>query len=209
MDSYLMNEGRLPEALDARIQSELDRGEKLVWTGQPIPRRFTRQSLPIVLFGIPWTAFSVFWMAGASGMLFGVGGNKAAGLDVFHVVFPLFGLPFVIIGLAMLSSPFWIRRKALGTLYALTDQRAILWEAGWFGAVEVRSYRPRDLTKMHRLEFANGDGDLVFEEVITFGSNSNGSRTTNTQRHGFLGVSNVREVEQLLKRTLNPDAHDE
>ena len=60
----------------------------------------------------------------------------------FGVLFPLFGLPFVMVGVGMLSSPFWLRRRAKRTCYALTDRRAILWEAGWFGSVEVRSYGP-------------------------------------------------------------------
>ena len=120
--------------------------------------------------GIPWTAFALFWMAGASGLLFGGfgGGNGPPGMGAFFICFPLFGIPFVLIGLGMLTSPFWAVRRAKRTCYALTDRRAILWEAGWFGRIEVRSYGPADLTRLRRVEYADGNGDLVFEEIITF-----------------------------------------
>jgi hypothetical protein len=42
------------------------------------------------------------------------------------VLFPLFGVPFVLIGLGMLAAPYWMRRKAQNTVYALTDKRALI-----------------------------------------------------------------------------------
>ena len=70
MDELLFEDNRLPDELDTRVRSELRQGEKLRWVGQPRPGRMARQALPIVLFGIPWTAFALFWMAMASGILF-------------------------------------------------------------------------------------------------------------------------------------------
>ena len=43
--------------------------------------------------------------------------------------------------LGMLTAPLWAARKARSTFYAVTDRRAILWDAGWWGAVTVRSFR--------------------------------------------------------------------
>ncbi len=193
----------LSAEMDERVRSELRDGERLVWTGQPRPSRFAKGALPIVLFGIPWTALAIVWMAAASGLLFG-GGN--GGMGAFNLIFPLFGLPFVLIGFGMLSAPYWMRRKARRTCYALTDRRAILWEAGWRGSVTVRSYSPADLTRIRRVEYPNGDGDLIFDEFVTVGTNSKGHRTTHTQQHGFVGIPNVRTVEDLLRSTLLPDA---
>ncbi len=64
------------------------------------PARMALKMIPMVLFGVLWTGFSVFWMWGASG--FGQG-------DRIGSLFALFGLPFVLIGLGMLLSPFYNR----------------------------------------------------------------------------------------------------
>ncbi len=204
MDGQMFDGSSLPADLDARVRSEMRGGERPLWVGQPRPGRFARRSIPIVLFGIPWTAFAVFWMAAASGILFGgfAGNGGPGGFEAFLACFPLFGLPFVLVGLGMLSSPYWLVRQARRTCYALTDQRAILWQAGQFGSVSVRSYTSEALGKTHRTEYADGSGDLVFEEVVTVGRDSDGDRTTT--RHGFMAIGNVREVEELLRRVLRP-----
>ena len=46
-------------------------------------------------------------------------------------------------------------------MHAVTDRRAITWDAGWWGSVTVRSFRGGDLTQMRRTEFADGSGDLL------------------------------------------------
>jgi hypothetical protein len=195
----------LPEALDNRVRSELRSGERLIWTGQPLPKRYLRSSVPIVLCGIPCTAFAVFWMASASGLLFGEAGPGPNGLDAFFTCFPLFGVPLVLIGLAMLSSPFWMYRRAKRTCYALTDQRAIVWAAGRFGGTEVRSFKPSDLGKMSRRDYADGSGDVIFEEFLTVTRDSDGDLRSQGTERGFLSIADVREVEELVRRTLLQD----
>src|SRR5690606_31280886 len=56
---------------DPRIERELDDREQLIWAGTPDPALMGRRALPILIFGIPWTAFSVFWILGVSGVLIG------------------------------------------------------------------------------------------------------------------------------------------
>lgn len=199
-EPLLFGDSRLPDELDARVRSELDAGEQLLWVGQPRPNRFARQAIPFALFGVPFTAFAIFWITMAS---FGakIGIQNAGPLGFLGVCFPLFGVPFVLVGLAMLSSPFWAGRKAKRTCYALTDRRAILFEAGMFRSVEIRSYRPAELAKMFRREKADGSGDLVFEEQIQVRVVNN-NRTVRTQDRGYLGIDNVREIEGLVRKAL-------
>lgn len=207
----------LPYELDQRVRRELGTDEQLLWVGQPNPRRAMWQTVPIVLFGIPWTAFSVFWVVMAGGIGFmGFGearGNQDQGIPFpfgwFFVCFPLFGVPFVLIGLAMLTSPIWAARRAKNTCYAVTDRRAILWEAGWFGQVEVRSYQGPQLQTMRRVELADGSGDLIFEEQWIIGRNSRGHVTKTCRQHGFIGIPHVREIEDLLRKTLVPRPESE
>jgi hypothetical protein len=197
MTGPLFLDSSLPEELDAQVRSELRPGERLLWVGQPQVRRLVRQAIPTMLFGIPWTGFSVFWMSAASGMFFGNGG-----FGLFSLIFSLFGVPFVLIGLWLLTYPYWRWREAERTCYALTDRRAIVWQAGMFGAVTVRSYGPEALGRIHRTEYADGCGDVVFEQVTSQHGDSEDPPTET--RQGFLAIPNVREVEELIRRVLLP-----
>jgi hypothetical protein len=213
MNEYrLYGDSRLPPELETRVQSELSDGERLLWVGQPLPGRIARSAIPIVLFGIPWTAFSIFWVAAASGMVFlgfGKGDAGVGGIGAIFSCFPLFGIPFILIGFGMLSSPYWLRRRAKRTCYALTERRAIIWQGGWFGSVEVRSYGPSELNKIRRTEYSDGSGDLVFEEVVSIGRYNNGQRTTHTTRHGFMAIAEVRKIDELLRKALLSDRHQD
>jgi hypothetical protein len=205
----LFGDSRLPEPLDARVRSELSEGEQLLWVGQPNPRRMGLSGVPMVLFGIPFTGFALFWMAAASGMLFGPAGGPAGALPVgfgaMFICFPLFGVPFVLVGLGMLTAPFWMWRRAKRVCYTLTDRRAIVWEPRFLGGVEVRSYGPSQLDRIRRTEYADGSGDLIFEEVVTFGTDAHDHTTAQRQRHGFFYIANVRLIEELLRKALRPD----
>lgn len=199
MSSSLFLDSSLPIDLENRVHSELRDGERLLWVGQPILARYARKGVPLMIFGGVFTAFSLFWMAGALGI--GVFGG-ANGFGWFGLVFALFGVPFVLVGLGMLTAPRWIKKMASQTFYAITDRRVILWEAGLFGRVEVRSYDPSQLKTIRRVEYANGEGDLVFEESINYGRNSDGHRTRHIKRHGLMAIGQVREVEELIQRAL-------
>lgn len=172
---------------------ELRSGERIVWMDQPIPGRMARSSIGLVIFGIPWTAFAVFWIVMA---MKGVSKSKEAG-PVW--LFPLFGLPFVLIGMVLLSSPYWMRRKAQRVAYVLTDRRAIIFEGGWRRSFSVRSFEPSALDELHRKQFNDGSGDLVFARDIRRGSKG---RQYNVDV-GFLGVRDVKSVEEMVRALAN------
>ncbi len=183
---------------DPRIEQELDDREELIWAGTPDPSLMSRRALPILIFGIPWTAFSVFWILGASGVLFGrIGGG---GAQIVQIVFSLFGVPFVLIGFAMLSAPIWARRSAKKTLYALTDRRCIIWQPS-LRSTTVKSYGPDDLGSMSRLERKNGAGDVIFVQSIRIRERGSSSDTVTTPE-GFMGVEDARSLERLIRDTL-------
>lgn len=186
----------LPSRLQALIEAELNDAEKVTWIGAPIPGRFAMRSIPIVLFGIPWTAFAVFWMAGAS--RFRIPDFKQA-FDLF----PLFGIPFVLIGFGMLSSPFWMMRKAKNTAYVLTTARAIIFDGGV--STTIRSFGPDRLTDLRRKQSSDGSGDLIFERKLSY--DSDGDRQTND--HGFLAISDVKAVEDLVRQLVDVSPKNE
>ncbi len=61
-DALLFGNSNLPPELDARVRSELQRDEQLLWVGQPLPGRFARSGCFLALFGVPFTAFALFSM---------------------------------------------------------------------------------------------------------------------------------------------------
>jgi hypothetical protein len=112
----------------------------------------------------------------------------------------LFGVPFILVGLGMLSSPFWGRKAAGKLVYALTDRRAIIFRTGLRNTITVRSFESSTLTDLTRTERPDGSGDLIFTRDITQTSDSNFSRDV-----GFLGVRDVRKVEKIIRDSLNKE----
>lgn len=178
----------LPPEQRALIESELQPGETITWAGQPKPRAFTLQTIPIFVFAIPWTAFAVFWIVMASGA---TTKHPVKGPGIF---FPLFGLPFVLVGLGMLSAPLWMRRLARRTVYLITNRRAIVFQRGF--SVTTRSYTPDQMQSLSKRVRADGSGDIMFISAFPVGA-VNVSNPMLVQ-NGFFSIPNVKEVESLL-----------
>jgi hypothetical protein len=175
----------VPPELRAKLERELHPGERIRWSGTPVPRWFTPAALAPFLFAIPWTAFAIFWTCGAAG--FKVPDFKD-GADLF----PLFGLPFILVGLGMLSAPLWVRRKAKGTVYAITDRRAIAIEGGW--STTIRSFLPDKLGAVFRRERRDGSGDVLISRRAWRDSDGDAQ----SDDLGFFSVANPKEIEAML-----------
>ena len=177
--------------LDPQIRSlitaELQKDEEIAWIGQPIPRFFTKQSVPTFLFGIPFTAFSIFWMVSAYSMSDGSSG------------FFLFGIPFLLVGSSFLLSPFWLKRIAKRSYYVLTNQRALLMMGGLFGgtANNIRSFYPNQLNDLRRTQKSDGSGDLIF--TVDISHTSEGHRSKDV---GFLAIAEVKAIEDAVRQLI-------
>lgn len=182
---------QIPKELRKKIDNELQPGEIIRWIEQPVPWFYISSSIGIVLFGIPWTSFAIFWMWGASEFKLP---DLREGLQPQHL-FALFGVPFVLIGFWMLSSPLWEWQAARKTVYLVTDKRAISIQCVW-STTTIRSYLPDQLKDIYRNERADGTGDVVI--TIRRRKDSDGDQIS--EEIGFLGVRNPREVEKILKQ---------
>ncbi len=178
----------LSPELRTLVDNELDHDEKIVWLGRPDPKAAGRGYLPIQLFAIPWTAFSIFWICGAAG--FKIPDFKQ-GFDFF----PLFGIPFLLIGIGMLTAPIWGKRLASQSVYVLTNRRAILFKKEFTG-MSIRSFKPDQLRSLERKQHADGSGDLIFTQEVT----GHGDNGPHIGKVGFLGVANVKQVEDLVEQ---------
>jgi len=123
-----------PEML-MRVEAELEPGERLLWTGRP--RRWQIPStvaLPSVSWGtiLTWVGCYLFYW-GATG---------------YH---PLIGTSMGCIatacGLVVLHTLVRVARKNDRTIYAITNRRALILNAG--RELTVRSFQPRDIGAIH------------------------------------------------------------
>jgi len=176
-----------PAWLRDMLERELEPDERVEWTGTPKARFFTPSSVGAFLFAIPWTGFAIFWTCGAAGF-------KIPDFNKGSDFFPLFGIPFILIGLGMLSAPLWNYRGLKKTLYAISDKRALILRGG--RTVEIKSYMPDDLSSLHRKERRDGSGDIFFDTWT--GADSESVRANIAC--GFEGVPDVRDVELRLRK---------
>lgn len=174
--------------------SQLDSGERLLWSGSPSPRAAAVSALPAVLFGLPFAAFACFWIA----IAWRATSQHAAG-GMFPL-FPLFGLPFLLVGMLIVFAPLWSSLGARGTVYAVTDRRAmIITSAGMRG---VQSYTHDDLSDITLMEGKDGTGSVFFAARSMPSSRG----YTTTLRVGFIGIPEARHVEQLIRSQLKDRA---
>lgn len=182
----LLNSG-IPYKLHETVERELEIGEGIVWSGMPRRTFFTPAATGTFLFGIPWTAFAVFWTLTA-----GLGTMFSDGFSIFSF-FPLFGVPFILIGIGMLSAPLAAYIRSGKTVYVITDKRAISFEGG--RSTVIKSFTPDRLGDIFRRERSNGYGDVIIH--VAHSTDSDGDRQS--EEVGFFRIRDPRKVERLLK----------
>ena len=140
------------------ISGFLGPNEHFLWAGRPDPRRFFA---PVDVFLVPfslfWLAFAIFWEVGALTAVL-----SSPGLEPVALLFPLFGVPFVAIGLYMAVGRFVVKaRRRRRTHYALTNRRVL--------AVDTRDSGPTvqalfldQIPAVNTRVRADGSGTLTF-----------------------------------------------
>src|SRR5207237_1813041 len=98
-------------------------------------------------------------------------------------------------GLALSTSPIWMRKVAAGTVYFITDQRAVMMAKRLTGGMRVESFAPDQLQSITREENNDGSGNLIF--ISRTWRDSDGDRRT--QRIGFMAVPDVKTVEDHIR----------
>jgi hypothetical protein len=180
----------LSPMMKVRVQAELAAGEQLVWAG-----RARRLAPPA-----RWEVGALFLVAAVvvAGLLMGVGMGGT------------FVASCLVAGLCTLYLVLRKPPQGEGSFYALTDRRAILWLAARpAGSYQVRSFRPREMNTLFRIEHPDDSGDLIFHELplppglwwVLFGE-------TGTYQLGFKRIGHVRRVEELLRRVLLEPHHE-
>ncbi|MBR5894639.1 MAG: hypothetical protein IKZ13_03755 [Akkermansia sp.] len=137
----------LSELNIARVQQKLHAGERLLLMVHPRLRMRTCELLRLVLPGLALMGLFLYAVV-------------VLGANCWVPV--VFGLPFWGIASVLLISPLWHRRRMAGTVYLLTDKRAVIvTPAGW-GGERTLSFplRPNPVLKV--VHHGGDYGDIIF-----------------------------------------------
>jgi hypothetical protein len=171
----ISDQGATPDAIARRLAP----GERLVWWDRPDPMRYARREANFgTLFGVFFFLFAIFWMS----MAFRAPGP-----------FFLFGVPFVLIGLWMVTAPLRAYRNAGTTAFALTDKRALIVTGPKVTA------RPLDHVDYVETEsIADGSGNVLFlNEPVSFVP-WQGNAQQMMRKSGFIAIADAERVGQEM-----------
>jgi hypothetical protein len=132
-------------ALSGYLQS----GEKLIWVGAPhVGLLFRKPDIFLVQFNMLWGGFAIFWeiMALRSGAPF---------------FFPLFGIPFVLLGLYMMAGRFIydsIKRSKI--VYGITNERVLILSGIY--SQSLRSINLKTVNEVSLQMKPSGKGTIIF-----------------------------------------------
>ena len=161
------------------VRDELTAGERVVWEGKPRIGWLVILALPLAVVGFAVAVVSWICLVESRG---------GAAIVAF---------PALLAGLGVMAAPIWYAWRGLGTVYVITNRRAIVLEPLLIPGAAVRSYAPAALARVVRNQRGDGSGDLIFDEPRRLRG-----RGVRFVRQGFFAVADVRRVETLLRDTL-------
>ncbi len=150
-------ETQSPESV---LSAELGSGERLLWSGRPRGGiRLRPQDVVLIPFSLLWGGFAIFWEVMALT-------RTAHAPAPFRFIFPLFGLPFVAIGLFMIVGRFFADARARArTIYGVTNQRILI--VGGSRSQQMRSMELSAIPDLSLIEHKDGTGTITFGGALS------------------------------------------
>ena len=183
----------LEDDLRARVKAELYPGERLLWTSRASRGDHSRSASPTT----PMTIAGVCWLLAIAGFVVASKDVQpvAAWLGIGGVLSFVVAIVSTCGSIGVWYGRFDKSRKLAETFYALTDRRAIIWSPNRAkGGMQVFTIPRGKISNVHRVEYRDGTGDVIFAfHEFGFGG---------AYLEGFEGVSDVRRVEEQVRRTL-------
>jgi len=178
--------------------------EVILWQGRPDGQIAWRDLLSFEsAFGLFFAGFATFWIAGAASITGGrtIGGGIAG---VFSF-FPLFGIPFLLVGLYLVVGRiFWDAFSRRHTWYTLTNQAAFI-ARDIFGR---RSLKRNPIGDMSNIDLQdNTPGSVIFAQETRMRRHYSGTSNGMTRRPrtstqiipiGFRRIDDARHVYRIL-----------
>jgi Bacterial PH domain len=171
------------------LRQEIASGERVLWSGSPLAGlRFDSESLARSGFGFVFLSFSLFWIHGAW--------NQSSNSNsVQSVVFPLFGVPFVLVGFHLfIGHFFWSALRRKFTEYAVTNQRVIV-RSGIFSKT-TQSIEYRKIPTLTVTEKSDGSGSIQFGEAKAINAGEGASYVATKME----AVPDVRSVYNIIRK---------
>jgi hypothetical protein len=198
-DSYSLSSSDgfdlLSDELRARVKSELEPGERLIWADRSDP--------PLEPIGM---GFYVLAAIAVISMILGTIGvlrpNRRPDDSAFTfglIAWSIAGL--IVIGLpAKMVSRDKQRRRDRAVCYAITERRAIIWTPESKGnAVRIRTFPRGEIRSLVRVQHPDGSGSVLFNSEA---SDENFYVPIEWRSPGFLHIADVRRVEQIVRNNL-------
>ncbi len=162
----------------------LDEGETILWQGRPDGRVVWRNIVGFQgVFGLIITGFAIVWMSIASSII-----GSGPGFVFPFNLFPVFGLPFLLIGIYLLVGHVIMDAYMRSTTwYTLTDRTAFI-ASNAFGRRKLAAYLIRDMP------FLELEDTLIGS--IWFGEHPTpaGQGAHVPRRIGFVAIPQARQV---------------
>ncbi|HSI12118.1 MAG TPA: PH domain-containing protein [Chthoniobacter sp.] len=182
------------------LAQELDPGERLLWSGQPRGGvRLRPQDIYIIPFSLMWGGFAIFWEVMAVTQT-----SKAPG--PIAIVFPLFGVPFVFVGLYFIFGRFFFDAASRArTFYGVTDERIII-ISGVFSR-QIKSLQLRTLTDVSLTQRNDGSGTITFGPTNYLNAMFPAGAWPGAGRHAppaFDLLDRAKEVYDIIRRAQRP-----
>lgn len=186
-----------PPASDT-VSAYLDPGERLLWSGQPRGGlRFRAQDLFLIPFSLVWGGFAVFWEVIA---LTAVAHHAPFPVSL---IFPLFGLPFVAVGLYMIVGRFFVdARTRARTFYGVTNERLLIL-SGLFSR-QVKSLQIRTLPDVSLSERGDGSGTITFGPANWMGVSTALPGAGRVMAPSFDFIERARDVYNIIREVQRP-----
>ena len=184
----------LSAKLDAELRRVLTIDERILWQAMPDHRRL-RLAYAIWIFAIPWTLFSLAWTGFALSIYLTTFESKTDNAAWWAWIGPLWGTPFIAVGLWMMYQPFKITAEARYTVHALTTKRLVtltIRKDRFVKTVSLDCLGPISCT-----EKADGWGTISIET----GSHKDSEGDKVTDKFEITGVPEVAKLHRLLLET--------
>jgi len=184
----------LPEELISLVKPELEPGERLLWASRAGSGSPSSLAEPSLWAWVWFLGFLTVSLGSFVGIPILASLRQEGGEGLLLVIGILCGVIccfFVVGHLSIFLAKRSERRKIDGQIYALTDRRAVIWLPGSKSSVSVHTFQRGTIkgTDLHRVQYPDGSGDVLL-------------RNTYQQPSGFLGIAEVRRVEELVRRFL-------
>lgn len=190
-----------PARLEQLIQRDLLPDESLHWVGQPDPSvLFSQADIYLIPFSLLWGGFAIFWETMVITSMI----HQPAGSPI-GIILPLFGIPFVLLGLYFIAGRFLVKRlRRRHTCYAVTSKRLIIKQTLGQGSLEsIYLTDIPAITESYRadgsgtIRFGSGSGSTIYgdDSGMEFFSSIRGYSPAPT----FRDIPNAREVIMLIR----------